>query len=209
MFTGLIEAVGTVVASEPLPAGRRLRVDTPLVESLRPGDSVATSGVCLTVAERTAAAVDFDVSPETLAVTTLGVLRPGDRVNLARPLRADGHLGGHFVQGHVDGVGDVVGLGQEEEFWRITIAFPVALAPLLIPRGSVAIDGISLTVAALGEDRFEVQIIPHTWRHTNLSERRVGDVVNLECDMLGKYVWRAIQIGAVRTVAQPAGERTP
>jgi riboflavin synthase len=127
-------------------------------------------------------------------VTTLGSLDVGSLVNLERPLRPDARMGGHFVQGHVDGTGRITALAPEGEFFRLAIGYPAALAPLFIPKGSIAVDGISLTVAALREGEFDVQIIPHTWTHTNLQASRVGDDVNLECDMLGKYVVRVAEL---------------
>jgi len=140
-------------------------------------------------------------------VTTLGWLSPGAVVNLERPLRADSRLGGHFVQGHVDGVGTVEDVRVEADFHWITITFPRHLAPYVIHKGSIAVDGISLTVARLGLDRFDVQIVPFTLEHTNLSRISVRDVVNLECDMVGKYVVRAAELaGNFSTV--PSGEVT-
>jgi riboflavin synthase len=146
--------------------------------------------VCLTVTDRASGLVGVDVSPETLRVTALGALVPGARVNLERPLRADARLGGHFVQGHVDATGEIASIAAEGEFYRVGVRFPSGLAPYFIPKGSVAVDGISLTVADLRPGSFDVQIIPHTWTHTTLSTAKVGDLVNLECDLIGKYVVR-------------------
>jgi len=190
MFTGLIESVGVLHAVASIEGGVRLEIETPLSGELEPGDSLATNGVCLTVTTRRDGRVAMDVSPETLRVTALGRLGPGDRVNLERPLRADARLGGHFVLGHVDATGTLQAIEPEGEFYRVRIGYPRALASLFIPKGSVAVDGISLTVAALQEESFDVQIIPHTWVHTTLSSARVGDPVNLECDLIGKYVVR-------------------
>ena len=146
-----------------------------------------------------ASGFDAEVSPETLRVTNLGDLRNGATVNLERPLLPSDRLGGHFVQGHVDGVGSLAGIEQETDFWWVTVRFPEHLSRYLVPKGSVAVDGISLTVAGLEADRFAVQIVPHTWRHTNLHARRVGDAVNIECDIIGKYVARAVEaFGATR-----------
>ena len=190
MFTGLIEATGTVRAIASQADGAVLELDTALGPELGLGDSLATNGVCLTVVRREGAHVVMDVSPETLRVTALGQLTPGRPVNLERPLRADGRLGGHVVQGHVDGVGALVSIVDEGEFRRVRIGFPADLAAWMIVKGSIAVDGISLTIAALDDEWFEVQIIPHTWVNTTLAAARVGDAVNLECDLMGKYVVR-------------------
>jgi riboflavin synthase len=193
MFTGLIESVGRVVRVEPTEAGLRLGLDSEIAAELSIGESVAVNGVCLTVVPGDAAPLEFDVSPETARVTSLGRVRAGGLVNLERPLRADARLGGHFVLGHVDGTGVLESVRTEGEFYWLDLSFPSAIGPYLIPKGSVAVDGISLTVAALDATRFGVQIVPHTWTHTNLHQREVGDVVNLECDVLGKYVLRMME----------------
>jgi riboflavin synthase len=194
MFTGLIESVGRIQALAALAGGVRLTVATELAARLGPGDSLATNGVCLTVVATTPQTVAMDVSPETLRVTNLGGLGPGALVNLERPVRPDAPMGGHFVLGHVDATGVVTKVATEGDFWRITCEYPPEVAPLLILKGSIAVDGISLTVAALGERDFDVQIIPHTWTHTTLHTSRVGDRVNLECDVLGKYVVRIAEL---------------
>lgn len=194
MFTGLIEALGRVQAVGSMARGVRLAVATALEGELAVGDSLATNGVCLTVTARETGVVSMDVSPETLRVTSLGRLGPGAGVNLERPLRADARLGGHFVQGHVDAIGEVAEIDREGEFYRVRIAYPAELAPYFIEKGSVAVDGISLTVAGLRPGSFGVQVIPHTWAVTTLSAARVGDVVNLECDLIGKYVIRLAQL---------------
>jgi riboflavin synthase len=199
MFTGLIESTGTVRALAPVDGGQRLTIDTPLGAALAPGDSVATNGVCLTVVAHDDGSWSADVSPETLRVTALGRLVPGASVNLERPLAVGSRLGGHFVQGHVDGTGRVVSVHPEGEFYRVRVSFPPALAPYFIEKGSVAVDGISLTVASLGDTTFDVQIIPHTWTATTLRHTQPGDLVNLECDMVGKYVLRGLSLGTVRT----------
>lgn len=204
MFTGLIESVGRVSAVEPMPGGLRLRVASPLAGALRTGDSLAHNGVCLTVVDRSDTDVVTEIGPETMRVTNLGDLVAGSVVNLERPLQADARLGGHFVQGHVDGTGVVTAVEDQGEFWRFAFTYPDALAPLLIPKGSIAVDGISLTVAALRDGEFDVQIIPFTWDHTNLHARRVGERVNLECDMLGKYVVRFAQVAGL-AARLPAG----
>jgi riboflavin synthase alpha subunit len=194
MFTGLIETVGQVSGLTSVPSGFRVRVRTSIAHDVAPGDSVAVNGVCLTVTAVDGDDLYADIGPETARVTTLGSLRTEHTVNLERSLRAGDRLGGHFVQGHVDGMGTVEGLRQDGDAHWLTISFPTALAPLFVPKGSIAVDGISLTVAALRERQFDVMIIPFTWAHTNLATRRVGDQVNLECDMLGKYVVRAAEL---------------
>ena len=198
MFTGLIETVGHVSGLASVPSGFRLRVRTSLAAELALGESVAVNGVCLTVIGVEGEELLTDIGPETARVTTLGSLRTGQAVNLERSLRAGDRLGGHFVQGHVDGVGIIQGLRQDGDAHWLTISFPTGLAPFVISKGSIAVDGISLTVATLHERQMDVMIIPFTWTHTNLSSLRVGDQVNLECDMLGKYVIRAIELGEVK-----------
>lgn len=193
MFTGLIEAVGEVAEVKPLATGFRLRVITALARELAPGDSLAVNGVCLTLVVAAADEVHADVAPETARVTTLASLKRGALVNLERPVRADGRLGGHFVQGHVDGTGIVEDIRGEDEFHWLTITYPPSLAPCLVRKGAIAVDGISLTVAGLDERRFDVQIVPYTWEHTNLRTLRVHDAVNLEGDILAKYVVRALE----------------
>ena len=194
MFTGLIETVATVARVDAVPSGYKLRLETPLGADLQLGESVTVDGVCLTVTARDAGGWDADVGPETARVTTLGLLRRGALVNLERAIRADGRMGGHFVLGHVDGTGVIQHVRPEADFYWVTIGYPGALAPYLIHRGSIAVDGVSLTIAALKPSSFDVQIVPHTWTHTNLQAAGVDDAVNLECDMIGKYVARAMEL---------------
>ena len=182
----------------PIPGGMRIEVETDLAGALRDGESVAVNGVCLTVTSVQAGSFAAQIGPETARVTTLGTLERGAFVNLERPLRADARLGGHFVLGHVDGIGTIRGIEPEEEFQWLSIEFPAALGSYLIPKGSVAIDGISLTVARLEETYFTVQIVPFTWDHTNLRACRPSGAVNLECDMIGKYVVRLAERSAAR-----------
>ncbi|HXW05287.1 MAG TPA: riboflavin synthase [Vicinamibacterales bacterium] len=198
MFTGLIESVGEIASMAPVPGGFRLEVRTGLAPDLRPGDSLAVNGVCLTAVAISDGTVAADVSPETARVTSLGTLQPGSLVNLERPLRADARLGGHFVQGHVDATGTIAAIEPEGDSHRVAVTYPRALAANLVSRGSIAVDGISLTLASVEDDRFTVQIIPYTWAHTNLRCARVGRAVNLECDILGKYVARLMNVGQVR-----------
>jgi riboflavin synthase len=193
MFTGLIEAVGRVAHIAPSPDGFRIGIRTPLAAELSDGESVAVNGVCLTVAEREPGLFHADIGPETARVTTLGSLTPDQPVNLERAVRPDGRLGGHFVQGHVDGVGTVHEVREEGDAHWLKVAFSPALAPFFVPKGSVALEGVSLTVARLEDDQFDVMIIPFTWAHTSLGALRTGAMVNLECDMIGKYVVRAVQ----------------
>jgi len=193
MFTGLIETTGEIAARTPTTGGQRVSVRSPLTAELKLGDSVAVNGVCLTVVQADAA-FHADVGPETLRVTTLGSLESGALVNLERPLRGDGRMGGHFVQGHVDAVGQIADLRPESDFLWLTVSFPRELARYMVLKGSIAVDGISLTVAGLAGDRFDVQLVPFTVEHTNLKRARIGDRVNLECDMIGKYVARAAEL---------------
>jgi riboflavin synthase len=193
MFTGIVEESGRVAAVQVTPDGARLEIVAPLVAAgARVGDSVAINGVCLTATDvvEGLARLAFDAVPETLSRTNLGALRSGDRVNLERPLAVGDRLGGHIVQGHVDGVGRIAALQPEGNATRVTIAAPETLMRYVVEKGSIAVDGISLTIAGVDGEQFSVAIIPHTWEVTNLSHRRVGDPVNLEVDILAKYVER-------------------
>jgi riboflavin synthase len=203
MFTGLIEAVGELIERKPTSGGFRLRIATGLAPELHPGDSLAVNGVCLTVILAESREIHADVGPETIRVTTLGALAQGTPLNLERPLRADSRLGGHFVQGHVDAIGYVEELRSESEFQWLTVSFPPHLAPYLVRKGSIAVDGISLTVAGLGEDRFDVQLVPFTQQNTNLRRAQVRDRVNLEGDMVGKYVVRAAELAGLTLATRP------
>ena len=194
MFTGLIETVGRIGAVQTVESGVELEIETPWADEVRPGDSLAVNGVCLTVTAVEAGRLHAHVGPETLKVTTLGAMRPEQLVNLERPMRADARFGGHFVQGHVDGTGTVQSVREDGDSHWLTISLDRSLAPYCIARGSIAVDGISLTIAALGDSEFDVMVIPYTWQHTNAHTRRTGDRVNLECDMVGKYVARAAQL---------------
>ena len=193
MFTGIIEAIGTVREFIRKPGGAGVHIEAgPLVQELRPGDSIAVDGACLTVTALKGQGFSCDLSTETLARTTLGALRIGSPVNLERPLRLGDRLGGHLVTGHVDATGEVSGRSAQPdgELWRFR--FPPELAPLLVMKGSIAVDGISLTVAELSQDVFGVALIPHTLRQTTLGSKRAGDAVNLEADLLGKHVARLL-----------------
>jgi riboflavin synthase len=194
MFTGLIEAVGRIGGITASSNGMQLTIAAPLAGALQMGESVAVNGVCLTVAGLADGEMRADIGPETARVTTLGSLRAGHAVNLERSMRADSRFGGHFVQGHVDAVADVQDVREQGDAHWLTVRFPASLASLIVRKGSIAIDGISLTVADLREAEFDVMIIPFTWAHTNLSALAIGDRVNVECDMIGKYVARAVEL---------------
>jgi riboflavin synthase alpha subunit len=202
VFTGIVEEVGRVLARE----GSRLAIGArAILEGSDLGASVAVNGVCLTVTARARGRLEFDLGPETLAVSALGDLRAGDDVNLERPLRLGGFVGGHLVQGHVDGVGMVAARRADGDAARLRVEWQSpALAALLIPRGSVAVDGVSLTVAGLEADAFDIMLIPYTLAHTTLGKVAPGRRVNLEMDMIGKYVRRAVEIMASdRAAAAP------
>ncbi len=193
MFTGLIEATGCIERVVDADAGRVLEVGTPIAAALAPGDSIAVSGVCLTVTAADGDRFRADVSRETRAATSLGRAEAGRLVNLERPLRADARLGGHFVLGHVDATGRVIELRADEGAHWLAVETPGALDPYFVPKGSVAVDGISLTLASVAPGRIGLQIIPFTFAHTSLAGLRVGDFVNIEVDVLGKYVVRLLQ----------------
>ncbi len=203
MFTGLIESLGEVAEVKPTPAGFRLRLTTPLAAEIAPGDSLSVNGVCLTAVSCDAAGIHADISPETARVSALGSLRRGAMVNLERPLRADARVGGHFVQGHVDATGTIEDIRQDGDSYWLTIKYPASLAPYLVRKGSIAVNGISLTIAGLDDRRFDVQIIPYTWEHTNLHGAKADDVVNLECDILGKYVVRVAELAGMTPRQNP------
>ncbi|MBI1356389.1 MAG: riboflavin synthase [Acidobacteria bacterium] len=197
MFTGIIEETGEIAAFEPLPAGgARLAVGAKVVLSdLEIGGSIAVNGCCLTAVEITGEGFTADLSPETLDKTNLSALHAGSRVNLERPLLPTSRLSGHFVQGHVDAVGELLALDElGDGNWRLRVRTPPPMRPHLVYKGSIAIDGISLTIAKLDGDVVEVAIIPHTYGETNLSARRPGDQVNLEADMLAKHVARLLEL---------------
>ena len=192
MFTGIVEETGRVVARN----GSRLLIEVRATrEGTERGSSLAVNGVCLTAVELDGDRVAFDLGPETLARSALGDLDAGDQVNLERPMRLDSFVGGHLVLGHVDGIGLVTAFDTDGETARIRVEWQdPALAPLLIPKGSVAVDGVSLTVAALDGRAFEVMIIPHTLEGTTLGRLKPGRRVNLEMDVIGKYVLRALSM---------------
>lgn len=194
MFTGIVEAVGSVVAVEPAGELVRLVLRAPGVDSgVRVGDSVAVNGGCLTVTGCEDGALRFEAVRETLEKTSLGALRVGSRVNLERALRADGRLDGHIVQGHVDGTGRVRNLARDGDDVRLSVDCGPEITRYLVEKGSVAIDGVSLTVVGVTSEGFDVALIPHTLAETNLGDRQPGDRVNLEADVLGKYVVRYLE----------------
>jgi len=201
MFTGLVEYVGAINSIDHNGAGARLdsigariRVDAgPLAAGLERSGSIAVNGCCLTAVDISDGTFAADLSGETLRRTSFGELKSGTRVNLERPLTAMKELGGHFVQGHVDGVGRVTRLEAEGPNWWFGVRAPEDLAPYIAMKGSIALDGISLTVAGWHDGIVETAIIPFTYSHTNLSSLKVGDAVNIECDILAKYVERLLE----------------
>lgn len=195
MFTGMIERTGTLAAREAAPGGTRIEVAVnPPIDDLRGGESVAVNGVCLTAEPGSRPdRLVFFVSAETINRSTLGAAARGTRVNLERALAVGDRLGGHLVLGHVDGIGTVRRFERRGEAWHLECSYPRDLAPLIALKGSIAIDGISLTVAALAEDAFSVAVIPHTAAETNLSAAAPGTRVNLEADVLARYVERMME----------------
>jgi len=192
MFTGLVEDRGTIEAIDRAEAGARLRVGTSLAAELEAGDSIAVNGACLTAVSVSADAFEADVMNQTLALTSLGPLEPGDFVNLELPLRAADRLGGHIVQGHVDGLGEVAAVSEDGIARRVAISLPQEMRRFVVERGSVAVDGVSLTVAALTDDGFEVSLIPETLESTTLGSASVGAAVNVELDVIARYVERLL-----------------
>ena len=191
MFTGIIEELGSVASIDVRDDGARIGVASTLViRGTNDGDSIAVNGVCLTTLDVSGEGFFADLSQETLDRSTLGTLREGSRVNLERAVTPSTRLGGHIVQGHVDGRGTFISADQNGDFYTLKIGFPPELARYFVYKGSVAVEGISLTIASLGEDHFEIAIIPKTWQVTNLSTLNPGDPVNLEADVIAKYVER-------------------
>lgn len=204
MFTGIVEELGRIVrVPSPGRAGQLEIAATRVLPGTNVGDSIAVNGVCLTATTVSAAGFTADVMPQTLAHSNLGTLRAGSPVNLERAMAADGRFGGHIVSGHIDGTGTIRRIRHDQNAVRFAIEAPASIMALIVQRGSVAIDGISLTVAELAADAFEVSIIPHTIEQTTLSHRKPGDAVNLENDVVGKYVQRLLH-GACTTPAERA-----
>jgi riboflavin synthase len=194
MFTGIVKELGTVEAVESSADGARLRVTAELAAELGEGDSVAVDGACLTATSVSGGAFEADVMHQTLELTTLGQLEPGSRVNLELPLRAADRLGGHVVQGHVDGTGTVAEVAEDGFAKRFRLELPEDLLPYVVDRGSIAIEGVSLTIAALSSEGVEVSLIPETLERTTLGGVEVGDRLNVECDVLARYVRRQLEI---------------
>ncbi len=190
MFTGIIEEVGRLVEIVPFGGGRKLKIQSEFSAQLKPDESVAVNGACQTVVAADAETFEVVAIEETLRKTTFGAFEAGMPLNLERAMPMNGRLDGHFVLGHVDATGTVVSVEQEETNWLMEISFEDSYAPYIIPVGSITIDGISLTVARLSGNHLTVAIIPHTYEHTNVSTWKAGASVNLEFDMIGKYVVR-------------------
>ncbi|MSR53975.1 MAG: riboflavin synthase [Gemmataceae bacterium] len=188
MFTGLVETLGTIARSASTGAGRVLTVSDAIAAQLSIGESVAVNGACLTAVAIRGNEVDFEIGPETLLRTNLGSLRSGDRVNLERSLRVGDRLGGHFVQGHVDAIGTIESRARNGDWEDVWFLYPGELRRLMVPKGSMAVDGVSLTLVKVEPERFSVMLIPHTQSMTTLGFKQSGDLVNLEADMLAKHV---------------------
>src|SRR5215208_8486082 len=188
MFTGLVESLGNVTRADDTGAGRRLTVRDPMGSALAVGESVAVNGACLTVVEVRGEEFAFEVGPETLVRTNLGGLRAGDRVNLERSLKVGDRLGGHFVQGHVDAVGSIERRDRNGDWEDVWFRCPPEPTRFMVPKGSIAVDGVSLTLVNVEAERFSVMLIPHTQAVTTLGFKTAGDPVNLEADMLAKHV---------------------
>ena len=194
VFTGLIETVQPLIANEPAPTGRRLRIHLAhLADDARPGDSIAVNGACLTITSLHQADATFDVMPETLRTTTLQNLKPKQRLNLERALPATGRFAGHIVQGHVDAVAPIKRIDKTASEHRLTVTLPDELAQLVVAKGSIAIDGVSLTVAQLTGRDCTVALIPTTLAETNLSDRRPGHFVNIETDLIARYIKKQLE----------------
>jgi riboflavin synthase len=196
MFTGLVAAIGRVVRSERSDEGVRLTISSPVANELHEGDSIAVNGVCLTATDLDRHEFDAEVMNETLAQTSLRDIDPGAEVNLELPLRASDRLGGHVVQGHVDGTGTLVSVSEDGFARRVRIEAPDAVLRFVVQKGSIAVDGVSLTVAAIDNESFTVSLIPETLQRTNLGKAEPGDRVNLEVDVLAKYVEKLMRTPA-------------
>jgi riboflavin synthase len=196
MFTGIVAHKGSVVAVEDGGGVRRLTLEAGALADLEVGDSIAVNGVCLTAIAVQESRIAVEIVQETLSRSSLGAIQPGDAVNLERPMPAHGRFDGHIVQGHVDGVGTVSKVVAERDDRRLTIDVPPGLARFIVEKGSISVDGVSLTVAGVGSDRFDVALIPHTLEVTTLGLRDEGDQVNLEVDIIAKYVERLLGAGS-------------
>lgn len=194
MFTGIVELKGKIVSFETVGSARRLGVDLySAAEDVKVGDSIAIEGACLTAVGREGTTCFFDVVSETLATTTLGSKRVGDEVNVERPLKVSDRLGGHLLSGHVDGIGHITDITRTAAGHLMQVEVPEELAELMIEKGSVAVDGVSLTITESGGNWFKVALIPHTLAQTTLGQKRVGDALNIETDMIGKWVKRIVE----------------
>jgi riboflavin synthase len=199
MFTGIIEEVGTIQELHFISEGAVITAAACIVPpSLNIGDSIAINGVCLTATQTSQGSFSCDISPETLRLSSFKQARQGTKINLERSLMLGGRLGGHFVQGHVDGVGKLASKTRSGEGWEMSFEFPRNLERYLVYKGSIAVDGISLTISSLAKNSFAVAVIPHTLESTNLNQLRIGDPVNLEADILGKYFERFFQLGLIQ-----------
>lgn len=206
MFTGIIEEIGTVRRIERGAAGARLTIAAKTVlEGTELGDSIATNGVCLTVVSMTSDGFSADVMAESLRRSSLGALQTGSSVNLERAMPLNGRFGGHIVSGHIDGTGTIASQKREDNAVWVTVRAPAALLRYIVEKGSIAIDGVSLTVAAVDETSFAVSIIPHTGAQTILLDKKAGETVNLECDVIGKYVEKLLAPYAPTDKAAPSG----
>ena len=192
MFSGIVQTVGTISEYIQKNEGAVLVVDTDL-SAFEEGESIAVNGVCLTVVDSTATTFKLDLSTETLSRTNFKNAKKGDRVNLERSLTPATKISGHFVSGHIDQVGEIVNIEEKPGEVLFRFSHPAELSPFIMEKGSIAIDGISLTVFDCKENRFTVSVIPFTLSHTNLSSRKIGDLINIECDMIGKYVFKACE----------------
>jgi riboflavin synthase len=189
MFTGIIEELGTISSFTKINQGAKIEILAPsILSDAKIGDSIAVNGVCLTVVTKTNNSFAADLSDETLKLTSLKQLKLGSKVNLERPMQPSARFGGHIVQGHVDAIAKFIGANQVGEGYEVTIAFPPSLGRYIVHKGSITVDGISLTVASLTDNTFEIAIIPHTWKNTNLSTLKAGQEANLEVDVIAKYV---------------------
>jgi riboflavin synthase len=194
MFTGIIEKIGTIRQIRDWGGTKQIRLDNPFTgEEIKLGDSIACNGICLTVIEKSGIGLEVEIMHETLTKTTAMNWQAGDRLNLERAMKSDGRFDGHIVQGHVDTTGKVISTRNIDQTLYLEISFPQQHAGLLIPQGSIAINGVSLTIAGLKDKSFQVALIGYTLAHTNISDCRAGDEVNLEFDVLGKYVQRQLQ----------------
>lgn len=194
MFTGIVRAQGTLAVQERYGDDLRIGVDVPpeVIGSTNPGDSVAVNGVCLTVSASEGRRLSFDVSAESLSRTRLGELETGSRLNLEPPLSASDPLGGHFVSGHVDGIGEVLSIEPDGRSHRIEVEAPKELARYIVEKGSITVDGVSLTVNEIDGARFGFNVVPHTWSATNMQDYAVGTLVNLEVDIIARYLARLL-----------------